>query len=225
MASYDAGDFARRVLARLGAPASANNLAFLAGWFKREGTKAAYNPLATTLDYGQNTKFNSVGVRNYADLNTGVEATARTISSHYYPGILADLKAGRGDLAAQEHTELKTWSGGGYDQIAIGNANFAQLPTGTMSGTIGGGPLDAIGNALSDANPLNVAGNAANAVASGFGDALKAVVRQLYRLSAFGVLLAGGAALVIVGGYRLVAPDVKNALDAAGDVAAVAAVA
>lgn len=51
----------------------------VAAWTKAEGTKARFNPLATTLDYGTNTKFNSVGVRNYSSRQEGIEATIRSL--------------------------------------------------------------------------------------------------------------------------------------------------
>ncbi len=53
---------------------------------------AAFNPLNTTLNYGSYTLFNDVGVKNYADLSTGVEATARTLEESPYSGILTALR-------------------------------------------------------------------------------------------------------------------------------------
>jgi hypothetical protein len=106
----------------------------------REGTTAAYNPLATTLNYGSNTKFNSVGVRNYADQATGVEATARTLEGGY-PHIVADLKAGDGAKAAVEAGELSKWSGGGYTSISIGGATSTSSSPGTEPAALIGGGL------------------------------------------------------------------------------------
>ncbi len=111
--------FATALLAALGAPNTSSNMAFLVAWMTHEGTSASFNPLATTLDYGSNTIFNRVGVRNYADFATGVEATRRTLLSSYYVRIVADLRNGDGHAAGQEHQELSTWSGGGYDTIAV----------------------------------------------------------------------------------------------------------
>lgn len=111
--------FAMALLDRLGAPANDSTLTFLFGWFRREGTSATFNPLATTLDYGNNTKFNGIGVRNYADFDTGVAATAETLLRSGYPHIVADLRAGDGSAAGREHSELSRWSGGGYDDIPV----------------------------------------------------------------------------------------------------------
>lgn len=115
----DIAAFALAVLAGLGAPASEGNLRFLSAWFARENTAASYNPLATTLDYGSNTRFNAVGVRNYQDFATGVAATINTLLHSGYPGIVADLLAGDGRAAGQQHGELSRWSGHSYDTINV----------------------------------------------------------------------------------------------------------
>ena len=120
--SYDRLDFAQQLLAELGAPATDLNLRFLLGWMAREGTTAAYNPLATTLAMPGATQFNSVGVRNYPTLQVGVDATARTLRQNNFAAIRADLLDGAGDQAAIEHAELLSWSGGGYDHSDLAPA-------------------------------------------------------------------------------------------------------
>ncbi len=74
------GAWARDFLIALGNPnPNAKVIALVSSWTKAEfgpNTKAAaYNPLATTLDYGDNTQFNSAGVRNYKDRRTGIAAS------------------------------------------------------------------------------------------------------------------------------------------------------
>lgn len=56
----------------------ARTIALVVAWTAAEDTEATYNPLATTLDVGKNTLFNSVGVRNYADRNTGIAASVQS---------------------------------------------------------------------------------------------------------------------------------------------------
>jgi hypothetical protein len=127
--------FAAAVLKRIGAPPSAKNIAFMLTWFKREGTRAKFNPMATTLKYGSYGKdLNSVGVKNYNDFESGVGATAATLlGKNRYMGIVEDLRRDDPDSAARNHpNEWKTWSGGGYSSL-----NYS-------SGTVGtelGGPL------------------------------------------------------------------------------------
>lgn len=121
-------DFARRLLEVLGAPATELNLRFLLGWMARENTTAAWNPLATTQPAPGATMFNSVGVRNYPDEATGVQATVTTLRNGFYPNILDALANGRGDLAAEASLDLRRWSGGGYSSIRL-----AELPADTAT--------------------------------------------------------------------------------------------
>lgn len=65
---------------------SADIVNWISAWTKNENTKARFNPLATTLDYGKTTDFNSVGVKNYETREQGIEATVKTVSNFKYPG-------------------------------------------------------------------------------------------------------------------------------------------
>jgi hypothetical protein len=110
--------FIRAVLADLGAPATTADITSLADWFPHEGTAAANNPMATTMDAPGATTFNYDGVKNYPTAAEGAEATARTLDDGRYPGIAAALKSGRGlcgdtSLAG----EFLTWSGNGYSGV------------------------------------------------------------------------------------------------------------
>lgn len=152
--------FAHKVLDGLGAPATDENVSFLLAWFAREGTKAAYNPLATTLNYGSNTKFNSVGVRNYADEATGVAATVKTLQG--YPGIVSDLKVGNTHGAAYNHpAEFSKWSGGGYTSIAWGGVGDTVGGNAATPGGAGGGSGGA-------SSPAGLAPNASPAEVEGY---------------------------------------------------------
>lgn len=131
-------EFARKLLARIGAPTTDANVSFMLAWMAKEGTRAANNPLATTLNYGSNTTFNSVGVRNFADFATGVEATARTILNGRYNGIVANLVAGRGDLAAGQSQELGVWGSGSVPYRLL-SADEADTIGATPLGTGGAG--------------------------------------------------------------------------------------
>lgn len=66
---------------------------FFDAWARAEGTKAAYNPFATTRAGFPSTQFNSVGVKNYRDLETGVAATIDTLSLDYYTQIVKLLRS------------------------------------------------------------------------------------------------------------------------------------
>jgi hypothetical protein len=76
---------------KLGLPHTRPVHDFLQGWANVEGTKARFNPLATTLTQPGATNFNSVGVKNYPTPDAGVQATADTLKQ--YPHLLAALKS------------------------------------------------------------------------------------------------------------------------------------
>jgi hypothetical protein len=77
----------------------------VAAWTKGEGTEARYNPLATTLDYGQNTKFNNCcggnGVKNFPSRDAGIQASVRTLSGSFpgYSDIVKGLRTNEPELA------------------------------------------------------------------------------------------------------------------------------
>jgi peptidoglycan hydrolase CwlO-like protein len=91
------GRWAELLLARLRAPACADNLIAVVAWESAEGTAAAYNPLATTHDYPGATDFNHVGVKNYPSLGDGIQATIDTLAlgspTYGYGAVLASLAA------------------------------------------------------------------------------------------------------------------------------------
>ncbi len=118
---YTRAAFANAVLKAMGADTSRSTTEALVAWMGKENTKAGFNPLATTLDYGENTWFNTFGdqgqyhVRNFADFQTGVEATVRTLRGGYYPKIIQALMNGTDadTLGTSEEfrKERNTWGG------------------------------------------------------------------------------------------------------------------
>jgi len=79
------GEWASLLLQQLGAPTCQNNLTAIVAWQAAEFTQAGWNPLATTYDLPGATAFNSVGVRDYASLADGLQATADTLRSGAVP--------------------------------------------------------------------------------------------------------------------------------------------
>jgi hypothetical protein len=91
--------FARALLRKLKITPNNDNVAAIAAWQMREDTKAKFNPLATTYDMpgDADTDFNDVGVKEYATMMQGVDATARTLQNIKgvgYDKILSSLKSG-----------------------------------------------------------------------------------------------------------------------------------
>jgi len=94
-------NFGRRVLGGLGAKPTPQKMRFLQAWAQAEGTQAQYNPFATTRKgFTGETNFNSKGVKNYPDLQTGIKATIDTLSLGYYTHIV-DLLRSNDVTAAQ----------------------------------------------------------------------------------------------------------------------------
>lgn len=115
--------FATELLQRLGAPVTDANVTFIEKWISREGGGGDNNPLNTTQQMSGSTVLagNSAGVQNYGDLDTGLQATVKTLNNGYYGDILSALKSGDA-LAADREGKLQhglsTWSGGAYGSVA-----------------------------------------------------------------------------------------------------------
>lgn len=186
--------FWRDVLKQLGAPATKANIDSLKGWAAVEGTKAAYNPLATTLDEPGATQFNSVGVRNYPTPAIGAKATADTLKKGY-PSIVASFRSGSGlqHLTSGLVNDLGKWVDGhspadskgiGYAQVVSQRANDpGASPAGFWHDPVISGTVDAAQTAA---------------------DAALAVPRFLAKLTDPSYILRGlqiiaGAVLVLVG--------------------------
>lgn len=92
--------FSSQLSQQLGVPSQNQQSAIqmLNAWMQAEGNKTAYNPLSTTLNEPGATSFNHVGVRNYPDMASGVQATIDTLtkskSSYGYGPIVQALRSG-----------------------------------------------------------------------------------------------------------------------------------
>lgn len=108
-------DFVDALLQAIGAPVNAANRLLVAAWISAEGTKARFNPLATTQSAPGASNFNSVGVKNYPTFAAGVHATAQTLQNGRYPGILSSLRSGTAapnDVVNRYAREFNTWGTG-----------------------------------------------------------------------------------------------------------------
>jgi hypothetical protein len=86
--------FIAAVLVGIGAVPNPTNVRALVLWGKTEGGGGRNNPLNTTMPMPGDSRFNPVGVRNYPDERTGVQATIKTLNLDYYVGVRGALRAG-----------------------------------------------------------------------------------------------------------------------------------
>ena len=114
-------DFAAALLNALPEPDTASNVEAVEGWEEAEGgnwyNTAEFNPLNTTYPLDGSYAVNSVGVQSYASWAVGVTATADTLRSGYYPGILAALAAGDSAVTVADAVGDSIW----------GTPNFSSL--------------------------------------------------------------------------------------------------
>jgi hypothetical protein len=109
-------------LPRIGAPVCGNNLVAVVAWQAQEGTRAAWNPLATTMGMAGATQFNSVGVRNYLSLEQGLHATVLTLwrgrTAFGYGPVVQALQACAPPLITAQAIQASLWcrncAGGRY---------------------------------------------------------------------------------------------------------------
>lgn len=103
-------------LARLDAPACGENLLIVVTWATAESTTAAYNPLATTRDMPGATDMNTVGVKHYASLRQGLEASRDTLTqgadSYGYDAIIGSLRACTSAAHTAEAINASAWCRG-----------------------------------------------------------------------------------------------------------------
>ncbi len=80
-------------------PVTGNNVCAIMAWEAAEGGHfvsgaSRFNPLNTTQSMPGDSIFNSVGVRNYPDWQTGLDASVKTLALGFYDQIRASLAAG-----------------------------------------------------------------------------------------------------------------------------------
>jgi hypothetical protein len=114
----------KEILAGIGAPPTDENLKYFYAWRQAEGAKALWNPFNTTWASGfVTTKYNTVGVRNYASRQDGIDATVKTLNQNYYKKIKAGLVDSIGAEKISKYIdELSLWgTGNGVNRVLSQN--------------------------------------------------------------------------------------------------------
>jgi hypothetical protein len=115
----DAGTWTRLFLTYVGAPVCEDNVVVVVAWQAQESTSARFNPLATTHDMPGATAFNEVGVRNFASVGQGLQATLATleapVESYGYAPILAALRSCLSAESTAAYVNASAWCRGCSD--------------------------------------------------------------------------------------------------------------
>ncbi|MDQ1520893.1 MAG: hypothetical protein QOI55_1966 [Actinomycetota bacterium] len=104
--------WAHDFLTKLGMPVTSENVKLMVAWQQAEGTKAQFNPLATTQNMPGATRFNSVGVKNYANYDDGITANIEAITNGRYENVLAALRRGDSAVATAQAIAAGPWGTG-----------------------------------------------------------------------------------------------------------------
>jgi hypothetical protein len=114
--------FAVDLLTQLGMPQTTENIRAVVAWQEAEGTRASFNPLATTQRSDGATDFNSVGVKNYTSYAQGLAATVTTLRNGRYDEILAALRDGTSAQRLADAVARSPWgTGDGVSRVLAAN--------------------------------------------------------------------------------------------------------
>jgi hypothetical protein len=112
-AGVDPVQWGRDFLTKLGMPVTSENMRLMKAWQQAEGTAARFNPLATTQSgFAGETRFNSVGVKNYTSYEDGLNANVKVITNGLYKNILAGLQAGNSAETTAQAITNSPWGTG-----------------------------------------------------------------------------------------------------------------
>ena len=104
--------FAIRFATALGNPIPSKEIVrFISAWTVGEGTKARYNPLATTQPMPGATNFNTANVKDYLTAQQGIDASVITLKNGRYPHILHGILTNDVNEAMNDN-ELGVWGTG-----------------------------------------------------------------------------------------------------------------
>jgi hypothetical protein len=125
----DPAQWAQDFLTQLGAPITSSNLQAVTAWEQAEsgGGGGHFNPLNTTQGgFAGETSYNSIGVKNYASYQDGINANVKVITNGLYSNILAALQQGTSAQAVAQAVANSPWgTGTGVERVL---ASQAQSP-------------------------------------------------------------------------------------------------
>ncbi|NQU36114.1 MAG: hypothetical protein HQ526_00780 [Actinobacteria bacterium] len=106
--------FAVELLQRGGWPLTGSNVCAVVGWELAEGGhfipgSSTFNPLNTSQSMPGDSVFNSHGVRNYPNWNTGLDATVKTMELGYYDYVRLALMQGDNAIGVLQAVGTSVW--------------------------------------------------------------------------------------------------------------------
>jgi hypothetical protein len=126
LSSQEDEAFYEAILSSLGVQATPEKIKFLKAWRQAEGGRAKNNPFNTTMNMPVDgvTNYNSVGVKNYPDQQTGITATVKTLKLSYYTDLVTKLNNNNITAAELANTNsLYTWgTGAGVTRVLSGKS-------------------------------------------------------------------------------------------------------
>lgn len=131
LTSAEDEEFYKAVLTSIGANVTPEKLKFLKAWRQGEGGRAKNNPFNTTKTMAVDgvSNYNSAGVKNYPDRQTGLDATVKTLNLPYYKELVAKLKDDNitaEDLANTD--DLQTWGTGSLVAKVLAGGKISPPP-------------------------------------------------------------------------------------------------
>lgn len=136
-------EWARIFLAKIDRPITAANVLAVVTWASAENSQAACNPLDTTEPWPGSTDYNEVGVKNYASLDDGINATAATIGLGYYTTVMAALADGASAANVCDAVARSAWGTHNCAELLPAvSADFAAYAGVVVAGTAADNPPD-----------------------------------------------------------------------------------
>jgi len=123
--------FFDEIFDKLGVTPTEEKVKFFMAWRQAESGTATYNPFNTTkmMRVPGISNYNSVGVKNYPDMSTGIMATVKTLKLPYYKDLMQMLNDN--GITAEElasSKDLETWGTGGLVSKVIKRGNINPKP-------------------------------------------------------------------------------------------------
>jgi len=151
MAAPGMADWQAQILRGVNAPVTPENIQAVNAWQRAEGGGASNNPFNTTQPVTGASSYNSVGVRNYATPQVGIQATIDTLTNGRYGPVIAALQQGNNPQAVAGAVGASPWGTSGQlmSQILRGSpapGGISPLPPAQAGAPLPLSTLPAVGS-------------------------------------------------------------------------------